>query len=52
MLLFSPMTLTCPRCAAKSGQICEIFHGEVELVHVERIEAATAMDVAAKTAQQ
>jgi hypothetical protein len=45
----SPMTLTCPRCNAKPGQVCDLFDGEVEIVHVERIKAATAMDVAAVT---
>jgi hypothetical protein len=44
-----PMTLNCPRCAATPGQICEILNGELELVHIERIEAAAAMDVAART---
>ena len=48
----SPMTLNCPRCGAKRGQVCGTLGTRGELVHVERIEAATAMDVAAKTAQQ
>jgi hypothetical protein len=35
----SPMDLTCPRCGAKAGQVCDLIHGEVEIVHVERIKA-------------
>jgi hypothetical protein len=38
----SPMTLACPRCGALPGQVCELFDGEVELVHVERIKMAAA----------
>jgi hypothetical protein len=45
----SPMTLTCPCCGAKAGQVCGIFHGDLELVHVERMEAAAAMDTAARS---
>jgi hypothetical protein len=44
----SPMTLNCPRCGAKPGQVCGTLDGEAELIHVERIEAAAAMDVAAR----
>src|SRR6266403_1914909 len=40
----SPMTLVCPRCGAKPGQACASLKGQQELVHVERIEAATAQD--------
>jgi hypothetical protein len=36
----SPMTLTCPRCGATAGKVCHIFRSGLELVHVERIEAA------------
>jgi len=39
-IAISPITLTCPRCGAGAGQVCELFDGEVELVHVERIKAA------------
>jgi hypothetical protein len=38
----SPMALVCPRCHAVAGQVFEIVAGELELVHVERIEAAVA----------
>jgi hypothetical protein len=38
----NPMTLICPRCGAKPGQVCIVFEGEMEVVHVERIEAAAA----------
>jgi hypothetical protein len=40
----SPMTLNCPRCGAIAGQVCEMLHGEVEVVHVERIVAAASKD--------
>lgn len=43
----SPMTLVCPRCAAKAGKVCGLYAGDLELVHVERIEAAVAMNLAA-----
>jgi len=42
----SPMTLSCPRCGATAGQVCEMLHGEVEVVHVERIMAAASKDEA------
>jgi hypothetical protein len=38
----NPMTLICPRCGAKPGKVCIVFEGEMEVVHVERIEAAAA----------
>jgi len=47
-IAISPMGLTCPRCGAKAGQVCGIFRGDLELVHLERLEAAVARDVAAK----
>jgi hypothetical protein len=48
-LPISPMTLICPRCKAKPGQICRTaIKNKLETVHLERIEAAAAMDVAAK----
>jgi uncharacterized protein (UPF0179 family) len=49
-IAISPITLNCPRCSAQPGQVCDIFDGEVEVVHVERIEWAAAMDVVAKKA--
>lgn len=45
----SPMTLTCPRCKAKPGKACLKLKDDIELIHLERIEAAAAMDRAAKT---
>ncbi len=42
-IAISPMTL-CLR-GATAGQVCALFDGEVEVVHVERIAAALAMDV-------
>ena len=47
----SPMTLVCPRCSAQPGRVCELFDGEVELIHVERIKMAAARDVAANKAR-
>jgi hypothetical protein len=32
--------------------VCEVFDGAVEVVHVERIKAAAAMDAAAKKARE
>jgi hypothetical protein len=39
------MALVCPRCYAVAGQVCEVVAGDLELVHVERIEAAAAKTV-------
>jgi uncharacterized protein (UPF0179 family) len=50
-IAISPITLNCPRCSAQPGQVCDIFDGEVEVVHVERIKWAAAMDVVAKKAE-
>jgi hypothetical protein len=47
-LPISPITLNCPCCKAKSGVACDTPKGEVEVIHLERIEAAAAMDAAAK----
>ena len=47
-IAISPMTLTCPRCGAKAGEVCELFDGEVEVVHVARIEAAAAREFPAR----
>jgi hypothetical protein len=45
----SPITLTCPKCHAKPGDVCEVLSGKkLEIVHVERIKLALEMDVAAK----
>lgn len=47
-LPISPMALVCPRCKAKSGEPCIGIGDELELVHLQRIEAAAKADVAAK----
>jgi|HubBroStandDraft_4_1064222.scaffolds.fasta_scaffold1920052_1 hypothetical protein len=47
----SPIALVCPRCGAWPGHVCELFEGEVEIVHVERIKKAAAMDTAATKAR-
>jgi hypothetical protein len=48
----SPATLRCSRCGAKAGKACDISVGEVVIIHIERIAAAAAMDVAAKKARK
>jgi hypothetical protein len=48
----SPISLVCPRCKAKPGKVCHMLDGAVELVHIERIKAAAAMDVRAKKARE
>lgn len=47
----SPVTLFCPRCNAKPGEVCEMLDNVVELIHLERIEAAITLDDAAKKRQ-
>ncbi|MGH9497921.1 MAG: zinc finger domain-containing protein [Terriglobales bacterium] len=43
------MTLICPRCKARPGKVCRTPHkSELETVHLERIEAAAAVDAAAR----
>jgi hypothetical protein len=45
----SPLTLECPSCGAKAGDVCDVLIDKgFEVVHVERIKAALRMDVAAK----
>jgi hypothetical protein len=51
-IAISPVTLACPRCGAAPGVVCEIIGGGVEVVHVERIKAAAAMDSAAEKAPE
>jgi hypothetical protein len=41
----SPMTLTCPRCHAVAGKVCEVVAEDLEVVHMERIAAAAAKTV-------
>jgi hypothetical protein len=44
----NPVTLTCPRCNAKPGEDCDVLlNNGLELVHIERIQWAGAMDVTA-----
>jgi hypothetical protein len=43
-----PITLICPRCKAKPDEACDIVGDMVELIHLERIEAAITLDHAAK----
>jgi hypothetical protein len=43
-----PITLICPRCKAKPGEACDILENALELMHLERIEAAIIRDVARK----
>jgi hypothetical protein len=38
----NPMTLICPRCGAKLGQVCIVLEGQMEVIHSARIEAAAA----------
>jgi hypothetical protein len=40
----SPMALNCPFCKAKPGIACEMLDDMVELIHLERIEAAITLD--------
>jgi hypothetical protein len=49
-IAISPVTVLCPRCKAEPGKVCEIFDGEVEIVHLERIKAALEMDATARKA--
>ncbi len=44
-LAISPITLAGPRCHAEPGVVCEILLDDgIEVVHVERIRWAAAMD--------
>jgi hypothetical protein len=43
-LTTSPLSLACPLCHAQPDQPCELFRDEIELVHVERIQWAAALD--------
>lgn len=43
----SPITVACPRCHAEAGDVCEVLLREgLEIVHVERIQIALAIDAA------
>ena len=37
----NPMTLVCPQCGAKPGQVCMVLEGQMEVIHSARIEAAS-----------
>jgi hypothetical protein len=48
-LHISPMILVCPLCGAKPGHVCETASGgALEIIHVARIKAAVAKEVAIK----
>jgi hypothetical protein len=40
----SPLTLACPLCHVQPGELCELYVGEDENFHVERIWVAVKMD--------
>jgi len=42
----SPITLACPKCKAAAGTPCDVLD-EFELIHMERIREAAAIDAAA-----
>jgi hypothetical protein len=44
----SPLTLACSRCGAKPGMACGKIDDVFDLIHVERIAAAAALDVKAR----
>lgn len=48
----SPITLKCPRCKAEPGTACVMPAVDLDVIHLERIEAAVVMDVAAKKARK
>jgi hypothetical protein len=48
-IAISPVSILCPKCQAKPGDACEVMVSEgLEIVHVERIKAAAAVDFIAK----
>lgn len=43
----SPMSLECPLCKVEAGTVCDVLPSRgIEIVHLERIKAAAAIDVA------
>lgn len=48
-IAISPMTLACPRCKAEPAKDCEVLPNGQQVVHIERIKLAAAMDLAANT---
>jgi hypothetical protein len=52
-IAISPMTLRCPKCNAEPGEVCEVLLNEgLEIVHIERIATALALDAAAKAQRE
>jgi len=44
----SPMKLACPFCNAKPGKVClTLSGGELQIVHVARVQAAAKKDATA-----
>jgi hypothetical protein len=46
-IAISPMTLACPRCNAEPAKVCEVLPNGQQVVHLERVRLAAAIDVAA-----
>lgn len=44
----SPITIPCLKCKAKPGYACAVLGEGQEIVHVERIKAAAALDSIAR----
>jgi hypothetical protein len=52
-LSISPMKIPCTSCNAKPGEVCTTASGaQLEQMHIARIKAAAAMDMAAKKARR
>jgi hypothetical protein len=51
-IVVSLVSLWCPRCKAKPGIACDMLDNVVELIHLERIEAAISLDEIAKKTNQ
>jgi hypothetical protein len=43
-IVISSLTWACPVCHVQPGEVCELYFGEDENVHVERIWVAVKMD--------
>jgi hypothetical protein len=42
-----PLMVSCPQCSAAPGVVCQVVLSDgLELIHVERIRAAVAVDIA------
>jgi len=44
----NPLTVACPRCKAAPGTPCDVLD-DFDLIHLERINKAAAMEAAKKT---